>query len=76
MHMFSRVGKQTNNMYIAFNKGHSLYTPPEHEVNEFEEKPTIQQVTLWYKHYRYLTNCKRKRRRQTRRISRLYIEGF
>ena len=42
MQMFSRVGKQTNNMYIAFNKGHSLYTPPDHDINEFDEKPTIQ----------------------------------
>lgn len=41
MKMFSRVGKQTNNLYIAFNKGHALYTPPEHEENLFEEKPSI-----------------------------------
>ena len=41
MKMFSRVGKQTNNMYLAFNKGHSLYTPPENEEDPFAEKPTI-----------------------------------
>ena len=77
--MFSRVGKQTNNLYLAFNKGHSLYMPPEHDDNEFDDKPTIQQVrpswgplvVLWEDASKGETQCKKREVASTQTIPHL-----